>query len=420
MPGHAAMTLAVVVKGYPRLSETFIAQELLGLERRGIDLRIVSLRHPTETARHPIHGEITAPVTYLPEYLGREPLRCLAGWRRARRLPGYRAARAAFLADLARDPTPNRIRRFGQACVLAAELGGTVAALHAHFLHTPGSVARYAARLLDIPFSLSGHAKDIWTTPGWDLGDKLRDAAWTVACSEAAAARLRALAPEKPAEVIYHGLDLARFPAHARRHSGRDGSDADDPVRILAVSRAVEKKGLDLLLDALARLPPHAHWRLTHIGGGAALPALRRRADALGIAGRIAWLGAQPQGAVLAELRNADLFAAASRIAADGDRDGLPNVLMEAQSQALPVAASRVAASPELISDGETGLLVPPDDRDALASALLRLIRDPGLRRRLGEAGERRVRAQFDCAPWLDRLAARFVTHRRPDDARAA
>ena len=125
--------------------------------------------------------------------------------------------------------------------VLAAELGGTIAALHAHFLHTPGSVARYAARLLGLPFSLSGHAKDIWTTPDWDLGEKLRGAAWTVTCSEAAAARLRALAPENPAEVIYHGLDLARFPAPDPRHAARDGHHADDPVRILAVSRAVDR-----------------------------------------------------------------------------------------------------------------------------------------------------------------------------------
>ena len=423
MPRGAAMTLAVVVKGYPRLSETFIAQELLGLERRGIDLRIVSLRHPTDRARHAVHGEIAAPVTYLPEYLWREPLRCLRGWRRARRMSGYRAARARFLADLRRDPTPNRIRRFGQACVLAAEIGGAIGALHAHFLHTPGSVARYAAHMLSLPFSLSGHAKDIWTTPDWDLADKLRDAAWTVTCSEAAAARLRALVPEKPAEVIYHGLDLARFPAHARRHSGRDGSDANDPVRILAVSRAVEKKGLDLLLDALAALPAQTSWRFTHVGGGSELPALQRRAEGLGIAEQIVWLGAQPQDAVLAELRKADLFAAASRIAGDGDRDGLPNVLMEAQSQALPVVASGVAAIPELIDDEKTGLLVPPDDRDALASALLKLIDGPALRQRLGDAGDRRVRAAFDCTPWLDRLAARFAMHRVPrqaDDARAA
>ena len=147
------MTVAIVVKGYPRLSETFIAQEIRGLEKRGLDLRIVSLRHPTDPARHPVHDEIAAPVTYLPEYLWQEPLRCFRAWRRARKMPGYRAARAAFLADLRRDPTPNRVRRFGQACVLAAELDGRIDWLHAHFLHTPGSVARYAARLLGLPIS---------------------------------------------------------------------------------------------------------------------------------------------------------------------------------------------------------------------------------------------------------------------------
>jgi glycosyltransferase involved in cell wall biosynthesis len=417
------MTVAIVVKGYPRLSETFIAQEILGLERRGVDLRIVSLRHPTDRARHPIHGEIAAPITYLPEYLWQEPLRALRAWRRARKMPGYRAARAAFLADLKRDPTPNRIRRFGQACVLAAELDGAISRLYAHFLHTPGSVARYAARLLGLPFSLSGHAKDIWTTPDWDLAAKLRDAAWTVTCSESAADRLRALAPEKAVDVIYHGLDLARFAPGEREPSQRDGSAGDDPVRLIVVSRAVEKKGLDLLLAALATLPPSLAWRLTHVGGGPDLPALRRRATSLGIAERVAWHGAQPQTRVLAELQQADLFVLPSRVAASGDRDGLPNVLMEAQSQALPVVTTQLSAIPELILDGETGLLVPPEDTGALTDALRRLIGDPRLRGTLGRAGAQRVRARFDCEPWLDRLAARFEPSpraRRPDGARAA
>jgi glycosyltransferase involved in cell wall biosynthesis len=413
------MTVAIVVKGYPRLSETFIAQEIRGLEQRGVDIRIVSLRHPTDAKRHPVHGEIAAPVTYLPEYLWQEPRRCFRAWRRARVLPGYRAARAAFLADLMRDPTPNRIRRFGQACVLAAELGTGVDHLHAHFLHTPGSVARYAGLMAGLPFSLSGHAKDIWTTPDWDLADKLRDAAWTVTCSEAAAGRLRALAPGTPVEVLYHGLDLARFAPADTQHSGRDGGDGADPVRLVAVCRAVEKKGLDLLLAALAALPGSVAWQLTHIGGGPGLPALRRQAAALGIGDRIAWLGAQPQPRVLAELRQSDLFVLPSRIAAGGDRDGLPNALMEAQSQALPVVAARLSAIPELVVDGETGLLVPPEDTAALSDALFRLIGNPSLRRTLGEAAARHVRAHFDCEPWLDRLALRFRRSRR-DGAKAA
>ena len=155
--------LAAIVKGWPRLSETFIAQELVGLEERGLDLELWSLRHPTDTRRHALAGSLKAKVNYLPEYLWREPLRVLSGWWRARRLPGYAAARAAFLADWQRDPTPNRGRRFGQACVLAAEMGPETAHLYAHFIHTPGSVARYAASMRGLGWSASAHAAPITT-----------------------------------------------------------------------------------------------------------------------------------------------------------------------------------------------------------------------------------------------------------------
>lgn len=415
------MTVAVVVKGYPRLSETFIAQEILGLEQRGIDLRIVSLRHPTDTAHHAVHAEIAAPIAYLPEYMHREPTRVLSAFRHARQLPGYHSSWRAFAADLRRDRTPNRIRRFGQACVMAAEIDPAVNRIHAHFLHTPGSVARYAALMLGLPFSLSGHAKDVWTTPDWELREKLRDADWTVTCSAAAAQRLRSLAPGAPTELLYHGLDLDRFPPFSRRASNRDGSVADDPVRLFSVSRAVKKKGLDLLLEALALLPPAASWRLTHIGAGPELPSLQRLAAAHGVAHRIDWMGAQPQAGVLTSLRAADLFVLAPQILKSGDRDGLPNVLMEAQSQSLAVVSTAVSGIPEFIVDGETGLLVPAGDVTALSAALLRLIRDPALRNRMGAAGEQRVHAAFDAAVWLDRLAARFQTPRIPaDNAEAA
>jgi len=144
---HAAGVIAVILKGYPRLSETFIAQELHALEERGLPLALYSLRHPTDRETHPIHGEIRAAVYYLPEYLHQEPLRVLRGWQHARRLSGYGKAVAAWWRDFRRDPTLNRIRRLGQALVLAAEMPDNVVALHAHFLHTPASVARYAALL---------------------------------------------------------------------------------------------------------------------------------------------------------------------------------------------------------------------------------------------------------------------------------
>lgn len=406
---RAGGTVAVVLKGYPRLSETFIAQEIRGLERRGLVLTLVSLRHPTDRARHPVHDEIVAPVAYLPEYLHREPGRVWRGWRAARRLAGYGAARATFLADLARDPTPNRVRRFGQACVMAAELPGTVTLLYCHFLHTPASVTRYAALMRGLPWCGSAHAKDIWTTPDWELAEKLADADWVTTCTRYGAERLRALAPD-PGRVrlVYHGLDLAAFPPPPGARPARDGSDPADPVRLVSVGRAVAKKGYDDLLAALAALPGDLHWRFTHIGGGALARPLKAQAEALGLAGRIDWRGALPRDAVRAALRDADIFVLANRVAPDGDRDGLPNVLMEALSQELAVLASDVAATAELVEDGTTGVLVPPRTPALLARALDGLIRAPARRAALGRAGRADLEARFDAENLLDALAAQF------------
>jgi colanic acid/amylovoran biosynthesis glycosyltransferase len=394
--------IAVVLKGYPRLSETFIAKEILGLERRGLALGIWSMRHPTDRHVHPVHAEIAAKVTYLPEYLHQAPARVLAGWRLARRLPGYAMARTAWLADLRRDPTSNRGRRFGQALVLAAELPAGTRAIYAHFAHTPGSVARYAALMRGIPFALSAHAKDIWTTPDWELSEKLADSAFAVTCTGSGHAHLATLAPEGRVELVYHGLDLAGWPDPPDR-GGRSG-----PVEIVSVGRAVAKKGFSDLLAALALLPAEADWRLTHIGGGELLDALKRQAEELGIAARIAWLGQRPRPEVLEAYRAGDVFALASRIAADGDRDGLPNVLMEAQSQGLACVSTRVSAIPELIEDGVTGLLAEPGDVAGLAAALGRVVADAELRLRLGAAGTARLRERFDEGPGLDRLAEKL------------
>ncbi len=402
-------TVAIVLKGYPRLSETFIAQEILALERRGLALRIYSLRRPTDSASHPVHREIRAAVTYLPEYLGNEPRRVLAGWRRARRLKGYKQARRAFLADLARDPTPNRLRRFGQACVLAAELPGEAVRLYAHFLHTPSSVTRYAALMTGLPWSASAHAKDIWTTPDWELREKLHDAEWVTTCTASGRDHLAALAPAPERVALnYHGLDFARFPAPESPRPPHDGSAPARAVTLLSVGRAVEKKGYEDLLQALARLPGDLHWRLVHVGGGVRREALRGQGTRLGLRARIDWRGALPQEEILTLYRAADLFVLASRIARDGDRDGLPNVLMEAQSQGLACLSTRVSAIPELIEDGETGVLTPPGDVAALAEALARLIRNPQERVRLGTAGAARVRARFTMAAGIDALAARL------------
>jgi glycosyltransferase involved in cell wall biosynthesis len=403
-----AGAVAFVLKGYPRLSETFIAQEIAELERRGLDIRIVALRHPTDKRRHPIHGEIRASVDYLPEYLWREPIRVLRAWWQVRHWPGYRLARQTWLDDLRRDPTPNRVRRFGQALVLARELPPEVRRLHAHFLHTPASVVRYTAALRGIKWTASAHAKDVWTTPQWELREKLASCEWLVTCTAANAAYLGSLAPPGRVELAYHGLDLSRFAMGAGQGSQRNGDEAADPVLLLSVGRLVEKKGTDVLLEALACLPQDLSWRLIHAGGGPLGRALRKRAAALGIAQRIRWLGALPQDELLVQYRRADLFALACRIADDGDRDGLPNVLMEAQSQALACVATDVSAVRELIEDGVNGALVEAERPVQFAQALERLMRDPALRRAMGRAGQARVVSKFSMQPNIARLAQKF------------
>lgn len=409
MTTAAGRRVAVILKGYPRLSETFIAQEIRGLEEAGMDIVLVSLRAPTDKKRHAVHDEIVAPVVYLPEYLYQQPLRVLRGFAAAAVRRAFWPVLASFLRDLWRDPTPNRGRRLGQAAVLVAEWPEGAGWLHAHFIHTPASVADYAARIRGVGFSVSAHAKDIWTSPNWELSGKLDRAAWTVTCTGSGHRHLQALAAD-PGRVhlSYHGLNLDRFPAFTEARPARDGSEADDPVRIVSVGRAVPKKGYDVLLRALSLLPADLHWRFAHLGDGPERKMLKLQAESLGIADRTEWRGAVDQGEVLAAYRASDLFALACRITDDGDRDGLPNVLVEAASQGLPCVSTAISAIPELFTDGQNGLLVPPEDPAALATALASAIRDPGLRQRLGAAAEGRVRTSLDYHASVRQLVALF------------
>jgi len=401
--------LVIVLKGYPRLSETFIAQELRGLERAGFRLVIVALRRPTDAKRHPIHDEIEAEVHYLPEYLHEEPLRVLRALLSALPTAGFWRALGAFVRDLPRDMTRNRVRRFGQALVLAREWPENGFWLHAHFAHTPASVVRYTALMRGLPWTCSAHAKDIWTSPDWELSEKLSDARWTVTCTESGFDHLRKLVDGRSAvHLSYHGLDLDRFGHYPERRQVRDGSDPKQPVRIVTVGRAVEKKGFDTLLDALALLPGDLHWQLAHIGAGEKLSELKARAQRLGLSDRVEWKGALDQAEVLGCYRDSDIFALACRIAQDGDRDGLPNVLVEAASQGLACVATDVSGIPELLTDGNNGLVVASDNPQALAIALERLVRDPALRARLGKAAERRVRQNFDHHSSIRQLKALF------------
>lgn len=202
-------------------------------------------------------------------------------------------------------------------------------------------------------------------------------------------------------ELIYHGLDLTRFPAPPETREVRDG------VRFVSVGRLVEKKGFDRLISALALLPPDLDWHWEHIGGGGDGAALKAQADHLGIAKRIKWRGACDQPEVIEAMRTSDVFVLPSRIAEDGDRDGLPNVLMEAASQKLCLLSTPVSAIPEFITDGEHGVL-SSDEPEALAQAMLRLAQAPELRATLAEAAYGRLTAHFLMQPGIAQLDARL------------
>lgn len=403
-----APPLAVVVKGWPRLSETFIAQELVALEQAGHRFDIWSLRFPTDTKRHALHNQLQAKVRYLPEYLHQEPGRVLRGWRAARRLPGYGAAWLLWRADYARDRTRNRVRRFGQACVMASELPAGTRGLYAHFLHTPSSVARYAAVMRGLPWSFSAHAKDIWTSPDWELREKLAvgaaGARFGVTCTRIGATHLRALsqAPER-IDLVYHGLDLTRFPPPP----DREMRTARDPFHILSVGRLVEKKGFDRLIAALARLPETLNWHWTHIGGGELKEVMRAQAEQAGVAARIDWRGACDQAEVIAAMQSSDLFVLPSRVARSGDRDGLPNVLMEAASQRLAILSTPVSAIPEFIEHGVHGIL-SDDTPEALADAMTAIAADPAAAAQRAGAALDRLQTSFTMAPGIAALSARL------------
>lgn len=402
--------LPILVKGYPRLSETFIAQEILELERLGFSVQIWSMREPTDGAVHTMHKAIVAPVFYLPEFLYQGIGRVLRGFGSAIFKPGFIPMMRWFFKDLARDFSTSRGRRLGQAMVLARELDPAVRHIHVHYLHTPCSVVRYAAILSGRTFSFSAHAKDIWTTSDWEKREKIADSTFGVTCTQDGLRELARLAPPNDPErtsLVYHGLDLSRFPAPPTRPM-RDGSDAGDPVRIITVGRAVAKKGFDDLIAALAQVPAGAHWHLTHIGSGELINQLKQLTKQLGIADRVTFAGSKPQSEVIEALRQADLFVLPCKEGDAGDRDGLPNVIMEAATQGLAIVSTDFAGVPEFIIDGTNGRLVKPRDINALSSVVAELLLDPAERDRLGIAARQRVVTAFSFQSGVAVIAERL------------
>ena len=428
-------SLAYVVNGYPRRSELFIASEMRRLEHHGIRLRPFVIKPGDPGEPHPVVRQITAPVTYLPrwaplpgtttpEWLVRNAppfLPALArttrlrprGVARAIEFTREQAARARRLSgDGSRLP---QIKELLVAVALADQVLSSpdVAHLHAAFAHRPATVAWMASMITGLPFSLTGHAKDIYVpdlNPAGLLGRKLAAATFAVTCTEANRRHLLAMAPGAQVHTVYHGLnaDFARLVegAAAPAVPGRDGGR----LRVLSAGRHVPKKGFDLLIEACALLRDDGHdVELRIVGGrGEATEALRRLIEARGLQDRACLAGPCSQEELLAELRGAEVFCLPCRVLGNGDRDGIPNVLVEAMAAGVPVVTTPVSGIPELVDDGVNGRLVPPDNALAVAGAVASLHRDRPLAQRLGAAARATVGDRFDGDRQAETLAALF------------
>lgn len=396
-------TLAIVVKGFPRLSETFVARELAALEARDIRFTLHALRAPGSDAKL-TDAKVSARPDYLPEYLHRAPLTVAGALISALGRRGFGAAFRCFLRDLGRDFSIARVRRFGQACVLAQRLGPEVKHIHAHFAHSPASVARYAARIRGTGFSFSAHAKDIWTTPELDLAAKLEEARFAVVCNRAGHDRLASLGTGNRPELLHHGIAAGLVVAQPPPQE-RDGSRAEVPVRLVSVARAVEKKGLKFLLQALAQVPAELQFRLDHYGGGGLLPELKSMTQQLGLSSRVQWHGAVAHEQVVRALDQSDLFVLGAVVSRDGDRDGIANAVLEAQARGVCVVASAAGGISEAVTDKVSGRLVQPGNTRQLAETIAELIASPQQRFQLATNALRRDDRLFDAEKGYDRLA---------------
>ena len=398
----AAPHVAYLVRSWPRLTQTFVLDEVLAMERLGLRVRIFALARPDGELVQPELGAVRAQVSYLD---GR-------GWRvaadhllAALAAPGRYLGTAWYVAARTEVDQGYRVSSRAGCFTMAVRLAGRLRAdrrhgraparLHAHFAHDPALVALLAHRLTGVPWSFTAHARDLWQVPDGAVAERVASASVTVACCRAGAEHLRDLVgPElrERVRLVHHGVDVQRF-----RPAPREGPRRSGPPRIVSVGRLVEKKGYADLLAACRLLKDgYQPFRLDVYGDGPMREQLEAEIARLDLGEEVALLGARPRGDLLPALQGADVFALTPVVTADGDRDGIPNVLLEAMACGLPAVTTKVGGIDEVVTHGSSGLLAPPHDVGAIAGHLRSLLVDEGARRRMGAAARRTVVEHFD------------------------
>jgi glycosyltransferase involved in cell wall biosynthesis len=383
------------VNGFPKLSETFVLNDLLALEARGARLHVIALRQPESDLVPDSLHQLRASWEYLPELTGRR----LGLLMRATHLSLLTRAPARYargLAEIYASPDYSR-SRLQQAVLLARRLDQLgCPPLYIHFAHKPGTVGRFASLLTGTPFAISAHAVDVWTPPVAELRTKVRDARVVLCCYREAHRFVSGLVDgHTRVELVPHGVAIPPEPQL------RDIS----PPLLLAVGRLTEKKGFDTLLRAARVLRDKGiDFQLRIAGEGPLWPSLQRLVNELGLVEVVRFLGPMTEHELEHQYAAATAFVLPCQIGPDGNRDGLPNTLLEAMARGLPVVSTTLDSVQEAVADGEHGLLVKPGDTLALADALARLVHDPQLRRRLGSAARARMVDEYDRAALAPRV----------------
>lgn len=403
--GKTPARVGYVLKMYPRFSETFIVSEILAHERAGLDIEIFSLRPPVDSDVHENIARVRAPLTYIPVV---KPDKAQLDFE-------LQAARG-FAPQFAPTPDPAYSERdLYQALMLArAARARGITHLHAHFGSAATTVARLAAGAANLSFSFTAHAKDIFheSVQAHDMRNKLRDAAAVITVSDFNVEYMRGTYGGDAGKVrrIYNGLDLEAFAYTPPTHRA---------PKIISVGRLVEKKGMSDLIAACAILRERGRaFECAIVGAGPLEENLRSQIAYLGLGSRVALLGPRTQEEVKRMIKEAAVFAAPCIIGADGNRDGLPTVLLEAMALGTPCVSTDVTGIPEVLHHGQTGLIVNQHDAQALAGAIERLLDDRELAVQMAGNARRLLETNFDIhqnttkirsvfsQAWTDRISA--------------
>lgn len=401
-----ARRVIYLTRSWPRLSQTFIVNEVLALERLGVHLDIFAMEPSGEDLRQPQVDHVRAVVTYL-DRAARWRDHLTVGARAPRR---YLAAAAFALGnpDLASGyATATAGQCFRYAVHVAAHVRGLrrngteVSHVHAHFAHDPALVALLVHRLTDLPYSVTAHARDLYQIPQRSLRVRAAGATDVLTCCLANLDYLDAeLEPQSAAKarVIHHGVDLDQFTPDVQGSSS-------GAVQVISVGRMVEKKGFPDLLRACAQVAQDHPFTLTLYGDGPLRAELEQLRQELGLQDVVVFAGEHDSSVIVAAMRQADIFAITPFVTPDGDRDGVPNVIVEALASGLPVVSTDVGGVGEAVRHGHNGYLAAAHDVPAVAAYLRELVTDPELRATMGAAARATAEESFD----VDRAARELV-----------